>query len=159
MITFKQFISEAKEKKIGKLIGGDLYLHKDYEHQLPQDELKKAKEKLPKDFQYTAVKHNKKEGTFSFIHSPDFDAANEPTVGDSIKVHPDGTTKLTKQSNPPKIWHHKHQWVADDYKGFDVEASKRRSEEWKPHIKEGDSARIGNRTYWHGFLEKNGLKP
>lgn len=156
MLTFKQFLSE----QVGKKMGHDLYMHKDYEHQLPQKELEHAKSKLPKDFEYTAVKHNKKEGTFSFIHSPDFDTAHEPTVGDSIKVHPDGSSKLTKQTNPPKVWHHKHQWVASDYKGFDVEESKRRSEEWKSKmgVNKHESSRIGSRDYWHSWLDKNGIK-
>ena len=151
MITFKEFLTESR---IGKVIGGDHYVHKDYEHVLPQEDLNKAKSHLPKDFEYTAVKHNKKEGTFAFIHSPDFDSSPEPTVGTSIKVHPSGETKTTKMSNPPKIWHHKHQWVAPDYKGFDVEKSKKRSEDWKKVVdkmKEHDPQvynRIGSKKFW-----------
>ena len=161
MISFKEFLSEST---IGKKIGGDHYVHKDYAHVLPQDELNKAKKSIPDGFKYNIIKHNKKEGTFSFIHSPDFDSAHEPTVGDSVKIHPDGSTKITKQTNPPKVYHHKHQWVAPDHKGFDVEESKRRSEEWKSVMdkdpnKKDHMTRIGSKTYWHSWLKDNNLKP
>ena len=131
-------------------MGHDLYLHKSYEHQLPQDALTKAKSHLPSDFEYTAVKYNKQDGAFSFIHSPDFDTAHEPTVGHSIKVHPDGKVSHTKQSADPKIWHHKWQWVGPDYKGFDVEESKQRSEKWKSvvGVNREVSSRIGSKSYW-----------
>jgi hypothetical protein len=159
MISFKQYLEEKVE--VGKVMGHDHYIHKSYDHVLPQDELNKAKGQLPKDFEYTAIKHNKKEGSFSFIHSPDFDTAHEPTVGDSIKVHANGKSKLTKQSNPPKVWHHKHQWVKDDYTGFDVEESKKRSKEWKDKmgVNKAESSRIGSKTYWHDWLHRNGMKP
>ena len=71
----------------------------------------------------------------SFIKSDDFDSAPEPTVGDSVKVGIDGSTKVTKALKDPWIWHHKHQWVGDDYKWFAVEKSKKRSEAWKPLVK------------------------
>jgi hypothetical protein len=103
VISFKQFLIESAT--IGKKIGGDHYVHKDYEHVLPKDDLENAKKHLPAGHEYTVVKHNKKEGTFSFLHSPDFETAHEPTVGDSIKVHPDGSTKVTKQSKDPKVYH------------------------------------------------------
>ena len=159
MIRFKDYLVESTI--IGKKMGHDHYVHKDYEHVLPQDELNKAKSHLPKDFSYTAVKHNKKEGTFSFIHSPDFDTAHEPTVGDSIKVHPSGQTKLTKQAKDPKVWHHKHQWVGPDYKGFDVEVSKARSKDWKDKmgVNREMSSRIGQKSVWHKWLADNNLKP
>jgi hypothetical protein len=131
-------------------MGNDTYIHRDYEHLLPQHELNAAKEKLPSDFEYTAVKHNKKDGAFSFIHSPDFDTAHEPTVGKSIKVHANGDTSVTPQSRDPKIWHHKWQWVGHDYKGFDVEESKRRSVAWKSvvGVNKEISSRIGSKSYW-----------
>ena len=147
-LTFSEFITEAAT--IGKRMGHDLYVHKNYEHVLPSKELEAAKGFLPTGFNYTAVKHNKKERTFSFIQSSDFDAADEPTVGDSIKVHPSGKTTLTKQSKDPKIWHHKWQWVAPDYTGFDVEASKERSKKWRGVVGTNKelSSRIGSRSYW-----------
>jgi len=110
---------------------------------------------LPKDFDYAAVKHDRKTNSMSFIKSHDFDTAPEPTVGDSVKVNTDGTTKTTKALKDPWIWHHKHQWVGDDYKGFDVEKSKKRSEAWKPLVKKGESAYIGKKSYWENNIVLN----
>jgi hypothetical protein len=159
MTTFKEYLLEGSV--VGKRMGYDHYVHRDYEHVLPKDKLDAAKTHLPTDFKYTAVKHNKKEGSFSFIHSPDFDSAHEPTVGDSMKVHADGRTKRTKQTKDPKVWHHKHQWVGADYNGFNVEESKRRSKEWKDKMgtNKAESSRIGAKSYWHGWLDRNNLKP
>ena len=160
MISFRQFIIE--DRKIGKLIGGEHYVHRDYENVISdQAGLKNAKGKLDPEHlkKYTVVKHNKKEGTFSFIHSPDFDTADEPISGDSHKVKPDGSVKITKQKKDPQIWHHKHQWVGDDYKGFDVEKSKKRSKDWgkvtdkikQERPEEKVMSKIGTKSYW----EKN----
>lgn len=159
MISFKTFLKEAKGD-VGKFIGGQRYIHKSYEHVLPQDELNKAKSHLPKDHEYHVVKHDPKEGSFSFIKSHDFDTAHEPTVGDSIKVHADCRTKLTKQTNPPKVYHHKWQWVDDKYKGFDREESKARSKEWQEKLHgKVELSKIGSKKYWHDALHNNGMKP
>lgn len=157
MKTFKEFISE--ERKIGKLIGGEHYVHRNYEDSISDQEgLKKAKLALDPDHRkkYTVVKHNKKEGTFSFIHSPDFDESDEPISGESHKVKPDGSITITRQKKDPQIWHHKWQWVGDDYKGFDVEKSKQRSKDWgkvTDKIKnetpeENVMKKIGTKSYW-----------
>ena len=60
MISFKTFLTESYT--IGKKMGHDHYVHKDYEHVLPKDDLEKAKKHLPSDHKYTVVKHNKKDG-------------------------------------------------------------------------------------------------
>ena len=152
MKSFKQFLNESVRTP-GKVMGNELYVHKDYAEKhpnIPSDELKKAKEKLPKDFDYTAVKYNKKSRDFSFIHSHDFDSAHEPTVGKSIKVHSSGEIKVTNPPKDPLIWHHKWQWVGDDYKGFDVNSSKERSKQWKSvvGVDKSVSSRIGRKSYW-----------
>jgi hypothetical protein len=161
MISFKQFICEAPEtdialKKlglkrtnkfggIGKEIGGEVYLHKHYEHTFPQDLLNKAKSFLPEDFQYNIVKYNPKTGVFSFIISNDFDTNPEPSVNGGVTVKPDGTAKPFKDAG--WIYHHKWQWVADDYKGFDVEKNKQRSLKWSG-LDGVDKSRIGQRKHW-----------
>lgn len=159
MKTFLEFITE--ERRIGKVIGGEHYVHRQYESSISDQEgLEKAKSHLSPEHRekYTAVKHNKKEGTFSFIHSPDFDTSDEPISGESHKVKPDGSVTITKQKKDPQIWHHKWQWVGDDYKGFDVQKSKERSQHWKTvadKIKQEKDPtiykRIGTKSYW----EKN----
>lgn len=146
--SFKEFLSESKS--VGKRMGHDLYVHKSQEYTLPQDELNKAKSHLPKDHDYAIVKHNKKTGDFSFIKSHDWDSADEPTVGHSIKVSSDGGVKHTKQKSDPQIYHHKWQFVGDDYKGFDVDKSKERSKHWKSvvGVNKEVSSRIGTKSYW-----------
>ena len=153
MISFKEFINE--EKKIGKGTVDAHYVHKDYADKVfNNEELNKAKSFLPKDHEYTIVKRQKNSGEYSFIHSPDWDTSHEPIVGNSIKVKSDGSLSHTKMSKDPKIYHHKHEFVGDDYKGFNIEKSKQRSSLWKPvvdNIKEHDpkvKSRIGNKSYW-----------
>lgn len=151
MKSFLNFITE--ERVPGKKMGHDLYVHKDYADthpNIPKDELEKAKSVLPKDHKYTAIKYNKKDKSFSFIHSPDFDKSDEPISGHAIKVHSDGRTTETKQKKDPQIWHHKWQWVGDDYKGFNVEKSKERSKHWRSVVgtDKAVSSRIGTKSYW-----------
>jgi hypothetical protein len=135
---------------VGKVMRNVIYLHKKYENQLPQKELAFAKSKLPENYDYTAVKYDKESGAFSFIQSPDFDTADEPTVGMSIKVTPEGKITTTPQAKDPLIWHHKWQWVGDDYEGFDIEASKLRSKEWQGVVNKDKEilSRIGRKSYW-----------
>ena len=139
----------SKNYAVGKEIGGAIYVHKQYLPVLGVVPLK-AKELLPEDHSFVIVKHNLKNDAVSFIHSPDFDFADEPTVGDSIIVHPDGSTRKRKQAKDPEIYHHKWMFVKDDYQGFDVELSKARSKLWidLPGL---DKRKIGKKSYW----EKN----
>lgn len=161
IIPFKQFIKEdldldTKLKKlglkrgnshypVGKVIGGEVYVHKAYENQFPDVPLQNAKNALPKDFKYDVVKFNPKTGTFSFITSNDFDEVDEPSVHGGITVKSDGSSKAFKDAG--WIYHHKWQWVADDYKGFDVEESKKRSLKWAS-LDNVDKTRIGQRKHW-----------
>ena len=136
----------SKKYGVGKEIGGATYVHRLYEGLLGEAVVN-AKAHLPEDFGYTVVKLCEKTGMVSFIASPDFDVAPEPVVGDSIAVRPDGRVSRRKQLADPYIYHHKWLFVADDYEGFDVEESKRRSLAWSslPNI---DRRRIGRRNYW-----------
>lgn len=131
---------------VGKDIGGEIYLHRNYEKDIPDQEgLKKAKAALGK-FKYNALKFSK-DGTFTFFSSPDFDTADEPVAGKYVKVSPEGKTKESETKN---IWHHKWLWVKDDYKGFDVDESFKRSQSWLK-LPDVDFNRIGNKDFW----EKN----
>jgi hypothetical protein len=160
MLSFKQFITESdidtqlkklglkrtnKFNGIGKEIGGNIYCHKQYESQFPSDVLNKAKSFLPEDYNYNIVKFDPKTNIISFITSNDFDTNDEPSVDAVVNVKPDGTVK--RQGNAGWIYHHKWQWVADDYKGFDVEKSKERSLKWSS-LEGVDKARIGQRKHW-----------
>ena len=132
---------------VGKEIGGAVYLHRDYEHVIGSL-VEEAKKALPTGFEYTVVKYALDTSTVSFIHSPDFDSAPEPAVGDLWTVHQDGRATFRRQPADPYIYHHKWLFVRDDYPRFDVSESHQRSTLWMnlPGI---DILRIGKRAYWN----------
>jgi hypothetical protein len=159
MKSFKAFITESRV--IGKKMGHDLYVHKDYTDNIPKDVHDNALNLLHKehpDFKHNIVKYNKKTNNISFLNSPDFDTEHEPHIHDSVIVKPEGTTKYIKPLKVPWIYHQKHEFVGDDYKGFDIDRSKKRAVQYKTAIqKVADekgvptkqiSSRIGNRDYW-----------
>lgn len=135
---------------VGKEIGGAVYLHYHYEHKLG-DRVQFARTRLPAEFVYTIVKFKPAGGVVSFVRSPDFDTAPEPTVGDIWIVWPDGRTRFLRQQADPHIYHHKWLMVADDYSQFDVQESRDRSILWLslPGI---DSSRIGRKRYWSDHI-------
>jgi|TARA_R110000823_G_C15881413_1_gene495099 hypothetical protein len=137
MKSFKQYITEnttvtlktpkgsrvgrSTKYGIGKTMGSDTWVHKDYMHKvIPPNILRNALEVLPEDFKYNTVKYNDKTRIVRFESSDNFDSAREPFAGEYINVFPNGEV-VSGKSNA--IWHHKWQWVLDDYKGFDVEES------------------------------------
>ena len=93
------------------------------------------------------MKFDGRSGAVSFVQASDFDASDEPTVGAAITVRANGTTRRREQLADPFIYHHKWLFVADDYGGFDVDASKQRSKRWT-ELDGVDRSRIGVRSYW-----------
>jgi hypothetical protein len=157
MISFKQYITESildiqlkklglrrggYGYKIGKAIGGCVYVHRQYEDQFPQEDLERAKQNLPPDYDYTVVKYNLSNGQISFLRSFDWDSSPEPIIDDYY----DSQGKF--RIGGKQIYHHKWQFVADDYQGFDVEESKRRSLEWSS-LDGVDKSRIGSAKFWN----------
>jgi 8-oxo-dGTP pyrophosphatase MutT (NUDIX family) len=144
-MTKKGTVIKRSKLGVGKDIGGAIYLHRDYEDHIPDQEgLLRAKQVLDKNhpgFKYNALKVAKDK--FTFFNSPDFDTAHEPVAGNYITVSGD----KSKAGNTSQIWHHKWLWVKEGYRGFDVDASHRRSLAWLkiPNI---DFARIGNKEFW-----------
>jgi hypothetical protein len=138
----------SKMRVPGKRIGGDVYVHTSAADTLPdQPGLAAAQEQLPPGFTPTIIKHNPKEGSYSFIESPDWDVADEPISGRSIKVHADGRVTYREPPKDPQIYHHKWQFVGDDYQGFDTAASRARSEAWM-NLPGVDKSRIGTKSFW-----------
>ncbi len=136
----------SKQFGVGKEIGGNVYVHCQYESVLGE-RVQTAKNLIPADFSYTVVKLNLATQGVTFVFSPDFDAADEPIVGRYILAREDGTTMERSQLDDPYIYHHKWLMVNDDYSGFDVAESKRRSTLWLslPNV---DKSRIGRKSYW-----------
>lgn len=146
-----------------KKVGTAMYVHKSALDEL----LNKIKEEKDKNFllqilkiaeeeiiNYDIIKIDNKR--VSLIQSPDWDTKNEPSVGDSICFHQDGTRKKIKASN--KIYHCKYLFVKDDYAGFNIKKAKERAKLWNsiPNIKMHKS-RIGNRPYWNNLLKENNI--
>ena len=139
-------LKRSSKYGVGKEIGGAVYVHRTYEHLLGP-EIDVARNRLPADFRYTVVKYALRRGSVTFIASPDFDTAHEPIVGDLWIVHPEGTTSFRRQLPDPWIYHHKWLMVLDDYQGFDVEASKKRSAQLDL-LPDVDRKLIGRSSYW-----------
>jgi hypothetical protein len=152
----RKAVSKIKSRPVGKKIGGSIYLHKDYaDSVIPKELMDKAKAAVGQ-FDYTIAKYTPAMNSISFIRSPDWDTAHEPTVG-VVKAYKDGIVKTINPSSDPWIYHHKWQFVGDDYKGFNVEESKARSKAWEPLNL--DRSRIGKKSYWDavtaGKLDKS----
>ncbi len=119
-----------------------------------------------KDFlEVEIVKVDIKNNKVSFIKSPDWNTSREPLVGDAymIDLNEDAplrkrTVKITKSKG--QIYHHKWMFVADDYKGFDVEESKKWSEKWQSVIPSDRTikSRIGYKKYWDEYLKQYNLE-
>jgi hypothetical protein len=131
---------------VGKEIGGSVYVHRQYEDRLgPTVAL--AKRWLPAGYDYDVVKYNRRTEAVSFIQCPEFDVEPEPSMVGVVTVRADGTLQRRAVSGGPPIYHHKWLFVGDDYSGFDVEESKRRSAAWLV-LADVDKSRIGRRCYW-----------
>jgi hypothetical protein len=144
-------------RKIGKTVGSKVYIHKSYAHLVVgKAEILNAEMIAgitSKD--YTCIRYDKKNNDIAFQKSPDFNTADEPTVGKTITVKADGDVRISlPKKNNPQIWHHKWMWVGDNFSGFDVEASKARSELWEPHVSKEEKRKIGYRDFWNLIKER-----
>jgi len=135
-------------RALGKSIGGSVYLHRSAagasEH---AEAIARAGSLLPDGFAWHVAKVNTKTGAVTFTSSPDFDTADEPAVGDAIRVTAAGELEEQPAAADPWIYHHKWMMVAEDYAGFDVAESRARSEKWEA-LPDVDRSRIGKRSWW-----------
>lgn len=139
---------------VGKKIGSNVYFHKDYMHLFPQVSVavQKFKKKFP-NIAYHIIRLNERTEEICFIVCPGFDTEDEPVVNQVLNLSKDVLGHYGKNSNQP-VYHHKWMFVADDYAGFDVGASKQRSIAWKSIIGKDASvsSRIGYKRYWDELL-------
>jgi hypothetical protein len=146
----------------GKEIGGNTYVHKDYASQVIPAEMLDASnnafQSAGLDWKPNAYSYNPRTRTVRLDEAPDFDTAREPRVGRYLSVTLDeqGNVSGTRQGKSDSIWHNKWMWVGDDYKGFDVAASKRWSEAWKSKMPKGTVA-SGSKAVWDKQLSDMGL--
>jgi len=137
---------------VGKKVGGCIYVHRDYVDHVFCD-IEWAVELVPEDWDYVIVKVNLTTCQCSFIKCADFDTADEPTVGDSFVVKPDGTTRIVKAPKDPWIYHHKWMMVDPSYGGFDYSESQARSAAWQV-LADVDKSRIGKKSCWEDYVLK-----
>ena len=150
-------IKRSAKYGVGKEIGGEIYFHKDYaEDIVPSEVLSQAEHLLEENhsgFEYNCLKYNPKTGVVAFQEAPDFDSAREPVVGDYVSVNTNTGAVKTGHSN--YIWHHKWNWVKNDYSGFDVEESWNWSKQWLSTLTEVSDGNGIER--WNTQLDKFGL--
>ncbi len=104
-----------------------------------------------KFFELEGLPGNRRTEAVSFVQCPQFDLEPEPSIAGVVTVRADGTLQRRAVSGDPLIYHHKWLFVADDYAGFDVAASKCRSAAWLA-LADVDKSRIGRRSYWQAHV-------
>jgi len=163
------------KRKPGKFIGGKTYIHRQYTlGYLPETHCWKLRFIFPiaeGDPNYDPHWNILKVGPYSmsFISCPMFDIEPEPVVENSLYVPFASKTKkvgerifvddiiinpldITLHKGGTQVYHHKWMMVGDDYKGFDVEASKARSKWWEARYR-GSRAGIGSLKKWKEILD------
>jgi hypothetical protein len=161
-LTFKDSLyNYIKGKYMPKKIGGRLYLHRNYIRSLDINTVHevaqalRVSEDILGGFIWNTLRI-KPDGIggaseIAFQYSPDFDTADEPSVTNTVlcrkNEHEEWIVKDVLR-HKDTIWHHKWQWVGPDYKGFDYNASKKRSALWKPFVSKEEIPKIGNKNFW-----------
>lgn len=155
--TLKGSAIKRSKYGVGKEIGGDLYVHKNYADEcIPHNLLVAAIDMLNTDypdFQYNTIKYSPAKQTIAFQECPDFDTAREPVVSDYIIV--DLIHNICKLGHSNYIFHHKWLWVSNDYAGFDVAESWNWSKQWLSILTEPSDGNGIDR--WNAQLAKFGL--
>lgn len=143
----------SRKYGVGKEIGGKIYIHKRYHHLvIDTDMFLNAAIRLPYGFIFNCMVIDLKKNIIRFDEAPDFDTAREPHPGDFIEVNL--ATKEIRRGHSDMIWHHKWMWVADDYKGFDVDKSYEWSKRWTQIITHPS----GSKRVWERQLKEGGLE-
>lgn len=140
---------------VGKQIGSKIYFHKSaWDKILPEAVWNKALEVLEinklyiKYFQ-TICYDFKQPNIVRFDTCPGFNSQEEPMVGHMFFVDINSGIVTDKYNN--QIYHHKWLWVAEDYDGFDVQASYEWSKLWLSKLPEIASGRV---YLWEAQLKK-----
>ena len=165
-----KYIKHNINKIKGKHIGNNLYFHVSQLPYLPKDlrdEISELSLILNHySYDYNIIKIDKYYGDISLIMSNDFNDNYEPHIDISYrmmnKLPPKVIDYRLRDIDKIPVYHHKWMFVADDYKGFDVQASKERSTWWETHpvvIKHMQEdkyfkSRIGLNGFWNNVLKE-----
>lgn len=143
----------SRKYGVGKEIGGKIYVHKNYFHLvISPDTFLDVANQLPYGFVFNCMMIDLKKNVIRFDEAPDFDSAREPHPGNFIEVNL--STKEIRRGHSDMIWHHKWMWVADDYRGFDVNGSYEWSKRWTQVITHPS----GSKRVWERQLKEGGLE-
>jgi hypothetical protein len=159
--------TDRMPQKIGKFIGGSLYVHRNYVPQAIRNYFPGRKGEIAEELylnaldaiqnthpehSYVVVKITPFSRQVSFIASPDFDTASEPTVGTRY-LYADGVIKQFKQAKDPWVYHGKHLMVGPGYKGFVVDEEAEWFDYWNKNLNIPHS-RIGKKSVWEKVKPK-----
>ena len=167
----------------GKFVSGDFYVHSSAEDLLkkfdPSLDLKRIKEnafspeniekavekikleknEIPDLKKYDIIKYNNKTKSISFIYSPNWNTAPEPSL--SLSFNPNALTKIRNFVDPEKrfVYHHKWMFVKPSYQGFNYTDSVQRSVDWRNKFPDIKSDAIGTQSKWNVFSKQLVDKP
>lgn len=160
--SLTRFVARRPGGRVGKVVGSNVYVHTSAAAKaLPLSLLQLVLHQmwyLPPMAEYNIIKIDRRSNRVSFLYSPDWDTASEPQVTVAYTMVPeDDGYRCRVSTYRGVIYHHKWMFVADDYPGFDVAASKAWSEYWEnhPHVvalkndpDEKFKSKIGMWDYW-----------
>lgn len=141
---------------IGKVIGGKVYLHVNYIDTLPYPEQAKKALAVSGLWKAKCLSYDPNKEVYMFSEAPNFNKHSEPAPEKSIRVEMDGddVDMVGKPKMINQIWHHRWQWVDDNYVGFDVKEAYERSKIWAVKI----SNPSGSKRIWNKQLIEAGLE-
>ena len=105
---------------------------------------------------YEVIKYDTKKHKLSFIDSPDWFTSFEPTVGYSTCWDFDKGVQTCRRGGNT-VYHSKELFVADDYKGFDLQKAKERTKLWQSLVTKEEKKLIGNKNYWCNWCKEHGI--
>ena len=149
-----------------KKVGSCIYVHKsnicELLDKIPDDNYKTDIIRLyefrmqPGSLPYEVIKYDTKQHKLSFIDSPDWYTANEPTVGDSVCWNFDKQSQ-TFRLGGNAVYHSKELFMSDDTDLIDINKAKERTKIWQSLVTKEEKKLIGNKNYWRQFCEKHGI--
>ena len=157
----------------GKRVINRLYIHKSALSSLSSELQRTVRQSLDiaqskhGTFEYDIVRIGLKDGSVAFTRVHGWDDVPEPMKGVSISVR-GGSVTVVDDTSRKLVYHHKWMMVNDDYTGFNVEESKRRSAWWEGHPvvvslmrdrNERFKSKIGMHDYWMNVLRSMGDTP
>ena len=157
-------IKRDKKFGVGKKMGNQLWFHKEYAKEIIGKELySEFISQFKNAFEFEVIRWEEKKNEIAFIESVDFLNSKEPLVGRVQRIQKENNEfifgKLMNQQKDPLIYHHKWLFVKDDFVGFSVEQSKKRSIEWKSvaGVDRQLSSKIGRLSFWDNWINENKL--